>query len=247
MKTFSTLLKTELKLSIRGLDMVIFALFMPIVVLIILGCIYGSKPAFEGANYSFLSQSFSAVVMIAISAGGLMGLPLVISDYREKKILKKYKVTPVSPVMLLTVQFCIYAIYSLVSLISLYVLGKLFFNLEINGSIFFFLLGYFLVMFSIFSIGLMVGGVAKDSKQAGAIASLLYFPMIIFSGTTLPYEVMPKMMQNVVDILPLTQGIKVLKSVVIGENINNIIIPSAVMIIIFIICCSISIKKFKWE
>lgn len=247
MKTFSTLLKTELKLSIRGLDMVIFALFMPIVVLIILGCIYGSKPAFEGANYSFLSQSFSAVVMIAISAGGLMGLPLVISDYREKKILKKYKVTPVSPVMLLTVQFCIYAIYSLVSLISLYVLGKLFFNLEINGSIISFLLGYFLVMFSIFSIGLMVGGVAKDSKQAGAIASLLYFPMIIFSGTTLPYEIMPKMMQNVVDVLPLTQGIKLLKSVVIGENTNNIIIPSAVMIIIFVICCSISIKKFKWE
>ena len=62
MKTFSTMLKTELKLSLRGMDMFIFA----------------------------------------ICAGGVMGLPLVISDYRGKNILKRYKVTPVSPAMIMT-------------------------------------------------------------------------------------------------------------------------------------------------
>lgn len=247
MKTFSTLLKTELKLSMRGMDMFIFAICMPIIVLIIIGCIYENKPAFEGSNYTFLSQSFSAVICIAIAAGGLMGLPLVISDYREKKILKRYKVTPVSPLMLLVVQFCIYVIYALVSLVSLFLIATIFFELEIQGSIAVFLGGYFLVMFSIFSIGLMVGGIAKDSKQAGAIASLLYFPMIIFSGTTLPYEVMPKAMQEVVNFLPVTQGIKLLKNVVIGETITNLLIPIVIMIAIFAICISVSIKKFKWE
>ena len=53
MKTFSTMLKTELKLSLRGMDMFIFAICAPLVVLIILGVIYGNKPAFEGAEYSF--------------------------------------------------------------------------------------------------------------------------------------------------------------------------------------------------
>ena len=62
MKTFSTMLKTELKLSLRGMDMFIFA----------------------------------------ICAGGVMGLPLVISDYRGKNILKRYKVTPVSPAIIMT-------------------------------------------------------------------------------------------------------------------------------------------------
>lgn len=247
MKTFSTLLKTELKLSFRGLDMFIFAICMPIVVLIILGFIYGDKPAFEGANYTFLSQAFGGVVCIAITAGGLMGLPLVISDYREKKILKRYKVTPISPIMLLVVQFCIYVIYSLISLVSLLIIATIFFKLEIQGSIFAFLVGYFIIMFSIFSIGIMVGGIAKDSKQAGAIASLLYFPMIVFSGTTLPYEVMPKVMQNIVNFLPVTQGINLLKSVLIGEPINNFLISILIMIVIFISCISISIKKFKWE
>ena len=103
MKIFKTMLKTELKLSLRGMDMVIFAICVPLVVLVILGIIYGDKPAFEGAGYSFLEQSFGALASISICAGGVMGLPLVISDYRSRKILKRYQVTPVSPAMLLFV------------------------------------------------------------------------------------------------------------------------------------------------
>ena len=84
MKTFSTMLKTELKLSLRGMDMFIFA----------------------------------------ICAGGVMGLPLVISDYRGKNILKRYKVTPVSPAMILLVQVTIYFLYAISSLFLLYFVAK---------------------------------------------------------------------------------------------------------------------------
>ena len=89
MKAFRTFLKTELKLSFRGIDMFIFAICMPVVVLILIGIINGNKPAFDGANYTFLEQSFGAISTIAICAGGLMGLPLVLSGYREQKILKR--------------------------------------------------------------------------------------------------------------------------------------------------------------
>ena len=45
MKTFKTMLKTELKLSLRGMDMFIFAICVPLAVLVILGILYGGKPA----------------------------------------------------------------------------------------------------------------------------------------------------------------------------------------------------------
>lgn len=50
MKTFKTMLKTELKLSLRGMDMFIFAICMPVVVIVLLGIIYGDKPAFADAE-----------------------------------------------------------------------------------------------------------------------------------------------------------------------------------------------------
>lgn len=247
MKSFNTMLKTELKLSLRGMDMVIFAICMPIVVLVVIGVIYGNKPAFEGANYTFLEQSFGAITSIAICAGGVMGLPLVVSDYRSKHILKRFKVTPVDPIVILLVEVTIYALYSLVSMISLFLVAKLFFKFNMQGNILNFILGWLLVMISMFSIGIMVGGISKDSKIAGVIASVLYFPMLIFSGATIPYEVMPNIMKNIVDVFPLTQGIKILKSAILGQSVENIIIPIVIMLIITAICSAVAIKCFKWE
>ena len=100
-------MKTELKLSVRDMNMPIFAVIMPLAVFVILGIIYGTKPAYDGADYTFLEQSFGAAGAIAICAGGLMGLPQAVSGLRELKILKRFRVTPVSPVFLLGVELCI--------------------------------------------------------------------------------------------------------------------------------------------
>ena len=118
MNTFGTLLKNELRLNIRNMNMVIFAIIMPLVVLVILGFLYGTKAAAAGAAYTFMEQSFGALCTISICAGGLMGLPLVVAEYRERKILKRFQVTPVSPVMLLAVEFTIYVIYAAVSMLT---------------------------------------------------------------------------------------------------------------------------------
>lgn len=49
-----------------------------------------------------------------------MGLPLVVSEYRERKILKRFQVTPVSPTKLLLAEFLIYVIYCIVSMLTLF-------------------------------------------------------------------------------------------------------------------------------
>lgn len=236
-----------MKLSLRGMDMLIFAIIMPVIVLVVLGIIFGSKPAFEGADYTFIQQSFGALASIAICAGGVMGLPLVVSDYRSMQILKRFKVTPISPVTILLVEVTIYFLYALISLLTLLAVAIIFFGFKMQGNMLQFILGWLLVMISMFSIGMMVGGIARDSKVAGIIASVLYFPMLIFSGATLPYEVMPTTMQKIVDILPLTQGIKILKSATLGLPIDNVLFPIIVMVAIALICSFVAIKFFKWE
>lgn len=247
MKSFSTMLKTELKLSIRGMDMVIFATIMPVVVTVILGIIYGVKPAFEGADYTFFEQSFGAVASIGVCAAGVMGMPLVIADYRHKKILKRFRVTPISPSMLLAVQVTINALYSIVSAVLVYLVSVVFFGYSMNGSALLFTATFFLIMISVFSLGMMVAGIAKDIKTAQILCSILYFPMLIFSGATLPYEVMPSIMQKLANIMPLTQGIKILKVTSLGLSMNDVLLPVVVMIALSVICIGISVKFFKWE
>ena len=50
MRLFSTLSKNELKLNIRNMNMVIFAVIMRLIVLVILGVIYGIRPAADDVS-----------------------------------------------------------------------------------------------------------------------------------------------------------------------------------------------------
>jgi len=247
MRAFRTMVKTELKISLRSMDMMIFGVLMPIVVVIILGVIYGDKPAFEGASYSFLAQSFGAVVSIGICATGAMALPLEVSDYRNKKILKRFKVTPISPAMILFVRVVINAIIAIFSLLLVYLVSAVFFGFRMDGSWLKFLGAYFLVMLSIYSIGMMIAAIAPNIKTANLLICVFYFPMLIFSGATLPYEVMPNALQKVADVMPLTQGIKLLKAATLGLSVDSVLLPIIVMITLAVVCITVSIRFFRWE
>lgn len=247
MKTFNVLLKTELKLLLRGMDMVIFGIAAPIIITVILGLIMQDKPAYDGAEYSFMQQSFGALASIGICASGLMGLPLTVADYRNKKVLKRFKVTPVSPTLLLFVQFILNMGMAIISLIGVYLVCAIFFNVSLQGSIFMFIIFYLLVLISIFSMGMMVASVSPNIKTANLVCSLLYFPMLLFSGATIPYEIMPKTLQSVMSVLPLTQGIKLMKGVVLNHEITSNLTQIAIILIIAILCTGVSLRFFKWE
>lgn len=246
MKRFFTFLKTELRLSLRDMNMPIFAVIMPLIVFVILGIVNGGKPAYDGADYTFLEQSFGAVGAIAICASGLMGLPLAVSGLRELKILKRLRVTPVSPVFILGIELLMYVIYCAVSLVTLSV-AALLFGVRLHGSLLAFLGSWALTMLSTLSIGMLVGGVAKNTKQASIIACVLYFPMLVFSGTTLPIEVMPKAMQKIVGFFPLTQGLTMMKNSFLGIGADGILIPICVMLGVTALCAGLSIRFFRWE
>ena len=102
-------------------------------------------------------------------------------------------------------------------------------------------------MLSTLSIGMLVGGVAKDIKQASVIASILYFPMLIFSGTTLPVEVMSPMMQRIVSFFPLTQGITMMKNAFLGIGAGSVLPPVCVMLGLTALCAGLSVRFFRWE
>ena len=246
MKRFFVFLKTELKLSLRDMNMPIFAVIMPLVIFIILGVIYGAKPAYDGADYTFLAQTFGAVGAVAICAGGLMGLPQAVSGLRELKILKRFRVTPVSPVFVLGVELAMYIVYCAVSLATLFV-AALLWGVRLRGSIFAFLGSWVLTMISTLSVGMLVGGVSKDTKQASVIASILYFPMLVFSGTTLPIEVMPETMRKIVSFFPLTQGITMMKNAFLGIGAGGVLLPVCVMLGVTAVCAVLAVRFFRWE
>ena len=139
-----------------------------------------------------------------------------------------------------------YIVYCLVSLATL-AAAALLWGMRLRGSLPAFLGSWALTVLSTLSVGLLVGGVAKDTRQASFIASILYFPMLLFSGTTLTLEVMPKAMQTVVGVVPLTQGITMMKHAFLGIGPGSILPPICVMLALTALCTLLSLRFFRWE
>lgn len=238
LKAFRTILKIELQLATRNPDMILFGIAFPIGVMLLLGFI--SSP-------EAVRLDFGGVVAFGICAAGLMGLPLTLADYRHRKVLKRFRVTPASPGLLLGAQAFVQCAYVATSAIAVFLIARFAFGVRIEGSAGRFILSFLLVELAVFGVGLLIGSVSPNMKVANAAASLVYFPTIFLSGATVPYELFPRGLRMFVDIWPVTQGIKLLKGAVLGAPTEGFLVPVIVLSAVAISTYSIAVAKFRWD
>lgn len=240
MRTFLIMLETEFKLALREFSSILFGIIFPICLAAFL-CIMNKGDVLKN------SLSFASIITIGICATGLMGIPLTLSDYRHNKILKRYKVTPVSPGLLLFAQVVLNFLFALLATVGVCITCRLIGKFHFAGNLTDFILAYGMVTISIYSLGICIASIAPNIKIANLLCTLLYFPMLFLSGATVPYESMPKILQQISDVLPLTEGIKLLKAATLNQNFTDYTLSTVYLLILSIICVTLSLRYFRWE
>ena len=238
MKALNVLFKTEAKLALRGGDMVLFGVIFPVAVMLLIGFI--SQP-------EAVRLGFGGIASVGICAAGIMGLPLTISSYRHAKILKRFRVTPVSPALLLAAVSGVQTVFALVSGAVVFLIARFVFGVQIDGSPIRYALSFLFVLVSIFSVGYLIASVVPNVKTANLVCTIVYFPMMFLSGATVPYEILPRGLRLLVDIFPLTQGIKILKGAVLGTDLSSDLPRIALLSGIAAVSYAVSILTFRWE
>ncbi|MGN0318622.1 MAG: ABC transporter permease [Lachnospira sp.] len=245
MKRFFKLYVIEQKLALRSGDMLLFGVAMPVGIMILINMIAGQKHAVEGLTY--LESSFASLIAVGICAAAFMGLPLTIADYRDKKILKHFFTTPCSPVWILGSDMLCATGTSILSALSVTFVSVVFLGYEMKGNILAFIGSWLLTLVSMLSIGLLMASLCRTIKSVNAVTTFVYFPMLFLSGATIPYELFPRGLQKVSDVLPLTQGIKLMKAVSMGVSLEDVWIIVLLLVGITLICSVVSVKAFRWE
>ena len=245
MKRFWKMYQVEQKIFFRSPDVILFNLVMPLVTLILITIIAGNKDAAD-SGLTYLQSSYVALSTVGICCSAFMSIPITIVEYRFRGVLRRMYCSPCSPARLLACDTICSGVMAVISTAILTIAAVVVFGYRMAGNVFIYMAMWLLTMVSMFSIGLMVASLCRTTKSMNVVTSLLYFPMLLFSGATIPAEVFPKGFQAVAKLMPLGVGIDLLKSVSMGCY-DGIVLPVVILITIAVICGAVAVKTFRWE
>lgn len=245
MKRFWKMYQVEQKIFFRSPDVILFCLAMPLMVFIVITMITGGKNAAD-SGLTYLQSAYVSLSTVGICCSAFMSIPITIVELRSQGILRRMYCSPCSPARLLACDTICSGVVAALSTLILTVAAVFFFGYRMPGNVFAYLAVWLLTMVSMFSIGLMVASLCRTTKSMNVATSLLYFPMLLFSGATIPSEVFPSALRAVAEWMPLGVGIRLLKSVSMGCY-DHMVMPVAVLTAMAVICGAVAVKTFRWE
>jgi ABC-2 type transport system permease protein len=237
---------TEFKLFLREPAAVFFALMFPPILLIVLGSIPAFRehdPAIGGARVIDLYAPI--VVTLALAMLALNGLPQLFATYREKGILRRMATTPVRPATLLGAQLLMCAAMAVVVLVVVLAIARLAFGVALPRQVPAFVLVYLLCVLAMLSLGLLVASLAPSARGAGAIGSVLFFPVLFFAGLWVPRAGMPDVLRRISDFTPLGAGVQSLSDAAAGHWPQ--LLHVAVMLGWTVVAGGLAARYFRWE
>jgi ABC-2 type transport system permease protein len=246
LNAFGKLLRIETKLFLREPAGVVFALALPLIVLIALGFVPSfreHKPDLGGATV--IDLYVPILIGLSLATHALSMLPVLIATYRERGILRRMSATPVGPSRLLAAQAVLQLGVFLTMAALILVVGRLAFGVPLPGNPLGFLLAILLTGTACFAIGTLLAAVLPSSRVAGPVTTLVYFPMLFFAGVWVPREVMPQLVNRIGDFTPLGAGVQAIRDASAGAWPRPLHL--AVLLAITVLASAAATKLFRWR
>jgi ABC-2 type transport system permease protein len=246
MSALARLTTTETKLFFREPMGVFFTLAFPPILLIILGSIPSMRdPDPNLGGLRVIDLYAPIIVAMAIAMFSLSGLPQQFATYREKGVLRRMRTTPVKPVMMLGAQLLMCTAMSVGVMIVVLAIGRIAFDVTLPQQPVAYLLAYVLSALAMFAIGLLIASLAPNGKAAGAIGTLLFFPVLFGAGLWAPRETMGAVLRRISDFTPLGAGVQSLQDATAGHWPQ--LLHIGVMLGWTIVAGGLAARYFRWE
>ncbi|MFJ7962457.1 ABC transporter permease [Streptomyces sp. NPDC096324] len=249
MRLLWQVVKFEARRMMRNFAPVFFALGFPVLMLCMFGGIYGNKPSSLFGERGTVDMSVPAYLVMVVSVTGLMSFPLGLAEYRDRKVLKRFRATPLGPSALLIAQGLVNIALSLMGAVLLILTGYLLFDLHVPHSVANVAAAggtLLLATLVMYALGGVVAAVAPSERAATAVANLVYFPMIFLSGATIPVQIFPSTMKAISDALPATYAVELLQHAWLGTA-TDVVLDVGVLGGLLVLAGAAAVRLFRWE
>jgi imidazolonepropionase-like amidohydrolase/ABC-type multidrug transport system permease subunit len=242
MKAFLAFLKIDLKLAMRNRAVLFFNYLFPLMFFFIFGYAFDAK---QGSTSVIV---VTMVTTIGILGSGFFGAGMRAVQEREENILRRYKVTPITPVPLLLASIVMGVILYLPTVILMLFLAHNLYGMPMPINLFSLFLFVCVGSAAFRSLGLIIAAVVNSSQEANVLIQIVYMPMLLLSGATFPLQFMPSWLQIVTQFIPASYLVTGMSGILQrGETVLQNSKSVFALVVTLLVALFISTKLFRWE
>ncbi len=235
----------ELKLFLREPLTVLFALALPLLVLFVMGGVFGNE---VDADYyrgiGAMDYYVPAYVALVTASVGLISLPVHIAGNRELGVLKRYHASGMPTWIVVGSSVITMFVIALFSATLLVVVAKLVHNIVWPASSIGVAGAFVISGLAFAALGVLLGAVLPNARAAQALGVLLWFVMLILGGAGPPPEVLTGVMDAIGAITALRHAIRALQDGWLGLDAG---LSWLVIALVFTAATAAAIRFFRWE
>lgn len=242
MKPYIALISLDLRLAVRQKSVIFFNYLFPLVFFFAFAQFSHAERG-EGMTYIL-----ALVTTFGVLGSGLFGAGMRAVQEREANILRRYKVTPISPLPLLVASVFTGWVLFLPSILLMLALAHFIYGMPWPPALFALLVFDSLGIIAFRSIGLILASVANSMQESQILIQLTYLPMLFLSGATFPTTMFPNWLQIVAHFMPTTYLVTGVKAILLkGEGLLQNSEPSLALLVTTVVGLFIALKLFRWE
>jgi ABC-2 type transport system permease protein len=232
-----------LRLTMRDRTVLFFSYLFPVIFFFAFG--EGFDAAKSAGNSA---QVVSMVLVLGVLGNGFFGGGIRAVMEREAGILRRFKVAPISPGPILVSSIVTGWVIYMPAVVAFFVLARWRYHMPApeNPVSIAILLSLGIVAFR--AMGLIIASVVNTMAESQILVQLLYFPMLLLSGATIPLSTMPDWLQIVAQFLPATHLYLGLQGMLLeGEGLTKNLAAAGALSAAAAVALFISVKLFRWE
>lgn len=242
---WNAVLRTEFRLFAREPVATVWGFVLPVAAFVVLGVVPGlsdPSPALGGVSYLGVYQS--VLPLLGASMLALAAMPPVVGAYRERGVLKRYAVTPMSPAAVLGAQLVIQFLAALATGVVVLVVGIVAFDTGPGAMTWGWLLTLVLSIAALLGLGLVVAAVTPTSKVAGAVGTVLFFPLMFGAGLWIPRASMSVVVRRICDWTPLGAADRAMTATLAGHAPPPLALVA--LGVYAVVLWSLAVRLFRW-
>ncbi|HEY6248664.1 MAG TPA: ABC transporter permease [Candidatus Angelobacter sp.] len=243
MKTYLSLIAIDLKLAGRQRAVIFFNYLFPLIFFFIFAMIFPVR-----RSPAVMTQVLTMSISLGVLGNGLFGAGIRALQEREMNILRRYKVTPITPTPLLVASMVTGWFVFMPYIILVISLAHLIYHMPWPAHLpsLFVFISIGLIAFR--SIGLVIASVANTMQEGTILVQLCYFPMLFLSGATVPADIFPRLLQVVSNFIPATYLVFGMRGIMLnGDSLWQDWKPLAALLVTTAVGLTVGTKLFRWE